>query len=73
MIISFAWWRSTISSLLVILLHSLNVFVKASGSVLQTHINRFPAETEQNIFASAWLCILFPSGKGKKLNGRALR
>lgn len=59
-------------SLLVILLHSFNVFIKSSGSVLQTHINLFQAAAEQNVCASAWLCILFPSGKGRKLNGNAV-
>lgn len=67
MIISFAWWRRTIPSLLVILLHSLNVFVKASGSVLQTHINRFPAETETKYICFCLAVHTFPLWEGKEV------
>lgn len=55
------------TSMQIMVLHSFSILINTSGSVLQTHINLCQAETGQNIFASAWLCILFPSGK--KLNG----
>lgn len=72
-IISLSQCRSTLPSPLATLLLLFNVLVKSAYDFLRVHTHWCQAEIEQNIFASAWPCILFPSGKEKKLIGTALR